>query len=250
MTQPRDTGPIVCGHTVSLYSKILGEERTLLVHLPENDNDPGKRHPLLIQLDGEQGPFLHTCAAVWRLAHMDASIPDHIVVGLVNTDRSRDMSAEREADRFLRFIGDELVPFVEATYGAEGFRLLCGQSASSLFVCYALLVRPDLFDGYILNSFGFSDKGLQLYTEQFLDRSRLDVARDRYAFITNADPDPYDPGGARTQNGLRLLDRIEQSASGKVHVCYRTYAGAGHAPYPGEHDGLKWIYATKRCMDV
>jgi predicted alpha/beta superfamily hydrolase len=156
------------------------------------------------------------------------------------------MSAEREADRFLRFIRDELVPFVEVNYRADGFRLLCGQSSSSLFVCYSLLIQPDLFDGYILNSFGFSDNGLKLYTEQFFNRSRVDVERDIYAFITNAAPDPYDPDGVRTQNGLRLLDRIKQIASSKVHVCYRTYAGEGHAPYPGEHDGLRWIYATKR----
>jgi predicted alpha/beta superfamily hydrolase len=215
------------------------------VRLPPGDDDPGRRHPLLVKLDGEEQLFSHTCDAMWYLAHVAGQIPDAIVVGLANTDRGRDMAPERGGDRFVRFIRDELLPFLGETYRCDGFRILCGQSAGSLLACYAFLTQPGLFDAHVMNSFGPSKAGLATYVDRLADLAGLELDRDLYLFFANAEPDPYDPGGERTQNGLRFLDALRQSALPRLHVCYQNYPGTSHAPYPAEYDALRWIYAAQ-----
>jgi uncharacterized protein len=52
--------------------------------------------------------------------------------------------------KFLRFIQTELIPFIQTEYraGSTG-RILMGHSLGGLFVCYALLHQPKLFNGYL-----------------------------------------------------------------------------------------------------
>jgi hypothetical protein len=51
----QDAGkPIVIGHTVTLRSKILNEDRRINIDLPERYQfDPTARYPVMYQLDGE-----------------------------------------------------------------------------------------------------------------------------------------------------------------------------------------------------
>jgi tetratricopeptide (TPR) repeat protein len=81
-----------------------------------------------------------------------------ILVGIANTERYRDyLPFDREgnpagADRFLRFMVEELMPFVEADYRTADFRILVGPQAGGTFGLYTLTERPETFDAYILNN--------------------------------------------------------------------------------------------------
>ncbi|HET7041732.1 MAG TPA: alpha/beta hydrolase-fold protein [Gemmatimonadales bacterium] len=93
-----------------------------------------------------------------------SSLPPMIVVGIHNTDRGRDFTppardgwnpppevgASGGADRFLRFLGDELAPWVERRYRTAPMRVLVGHSLGGLFALHALVRRPDLFTGYVV----------------------------------------------------------------------------------------------------
>jgi predicted alpha/beta superfamily hydrolase len=52
--------------------------------------------------------------------------------------------------KFLKFIQTELIPVIQADHraGSTG-RILMGHSLGGLFVCYALLHQPKLFNGYL-----------------------------------------------------------------------------------------------------
>ncbi|HSB35740.1 MAG TPA: alpha/beta hydrolase-fold protein, partial [Thermoanaerobaculia bacterium] len=156
--------PIVVGETLKISSTILGEERTLLVATPAGYERTKQRYPVVYLTDAET-QFLHTKATVDFLAR-NGLMPHAIVVGVTNTDRSRDLTPTRAdfigpygqqlrfptsggADRFLDFFEKELVPWVDGTYRTEPFRVFCGHSFGGLFAVHALLSRPDLFNAVI-----------------------------------------------------------------------------------------------------
>lgn len=93
-------------------------------------------------------------------------IPEVIVVGVGYPEdfmagRTRDYAPTSQpdwpgsggADAFLSFFKTELIPFVEATYRTNSDEhTLWGYSLGGLFVLYALLREPELFERYIASS--------------------------------------------------------------------------------------------------
>jgi hypothetical protein len=81
------------------------------------------------------------------------------------------------ASLFLRFLADEVKPFIEQRYPvAAGGSVLFGSSLGGLFTLYALMERPDAFDGYIAVSPAiWWDDARILEQEAALARSRADL---------------------------------------------------------------------------
>lgn len=142
-----------------VYSEILDEERPLLIHLPRSySSDPSRTYPVIYVLDaGSQDFRLAQIAGILATAE---SMPEVIVVGIRNTDRNRDLTPpsiyqsedqekKGQADLFLTFAQEELVPFIEQNYLTNGVKALAGHSRGGLFVGYALLASPDFFDAHI-----------------------------------------------------------------------------------------------------
>jgi predicted alpha/beta superfamily hydrolase len=76
-------------------------------------------------------------------------------------------------EQFLRFITEEVVPFVEANYRTmPGHRTLVGISIGGLFALYTLFRRPEIFNRYIISSPSvFWDNGLIFkHEEQFAQK--------------------------------------------------------------------------------
>lgn len=150
-----------------LTSAALGEVRDYSVRLPASyAREPHKRFPVIYVLDG---PPLdgHTAEGAASLAGGGLA-PELIVVGIPNMrrdGRARDflppwLSFRRRegspftggADRFLRFLRDELVPRIDRDYRTMAPRLLVGHSLGAIFVCYSLGAAPALFDGRFAHS--------------------------------------------------------------------------------------------------
>ncbi|MGD8495240.1 MAG: alpha/beta hydrolase-fold protein [Gemmatimonadales bacterium] len=154
---------IEIGERLSISSSILGEQRDLLVHLPESYATSSFRYPVLYVLDGDSD-FEHTVAIVDFLAGTD-QMPELIVVGVPNTHRSRDLTppsadttetafwpAVGGADRFRRFFAEELIPFVDERYRTEPYRILRGQSFGGLFAIHDYMSGSPTFDAYLTSS--------------------------------------------------------------------------------------------------
>ena len=147
--------PLAVGERLSLPSKVLGEERPLFVSVPDSYARTSRRYPVIYLTDAEVH-FDHTRATAAFLAR-NGFMPEVIVVGVTNTDRTRDLSPSRDpkfptsggADRFLDFFEKELVPFVESRYRVAPFRIFAGWSAGGNFAFHAMRVRPDLFQAVI-----------------------------------------------------------------------------------------------------
>jgi predicted alpha/beta superfamily hydrolase len=244
-----DNASITCGNYRKIYSNVLHEERILLISLPEDYGKSDKTYPVLFKLDGDKENFLQAFSAAFYLFDMTDNAFDPIIIGIENTDRNRDMLPDQKANYFIQFIHTELIPFVDRNYRTNGFRILCGQSLSSLFALYSFLEQPDIFDAYILGSFGFYKESLSVLFENELKRnSDIKSIGTKYIFVGNGKLDKNDPDGTITKRGDQFLELLKQTVPSSVMMKCKVYEEEGHVPYPTIYDGLKWIHSYEKII--
>jgi len=139
---------VIIGKYDKLHSKILNEERTLLISLPQGYEHSQEKYPAIYVLDGSATKLAEIFSTVNFLSWV--SIPRMIIVTIQNTNRNRDML--QEAHKFLQFITEELSPYIEKKYRANNGRILYGESNAGVFVVSSLLENPDSFSAYIASS--------------------------------------------------------------------------------------------------
>ncbi len=69
--------------------------------------------------------------------------------------RDRDFLPANAANDFLSFIAKDVIPYVETKYPANGERTLFGHSYGGLFVTYAFLTKPEVFNAYLASDPAF-----------------------------------------------------------------------------------------------
>jgi len=135
-------------------SKIWGEKRKLLIHLPTN-YDSQKRYPALYVLDGSSQDF--RMAAIAEILNRAGVVEEMIIVGIPNTNRNRDLTphyilqdtegeVHGEGGKFLDFLTTEAVPMIQSKYRVTSYQMLAGHSRAGLFAFYAGLERPGFFN--------------------------------------------------------------------------------------------------------
>lgn len=143
-------------HTIA--SRILGEERTILVRVPPAYDRTTQRFPVVLMLDAH-APQNGMMASIIESQAFAGTMPEMILVGIQNTNRTRDLTptkTERQdsggGDKFLDFIEQEVLTLIDKTYRTEPYRVFAGHSLGGLAVVYAMTSRPHLFGGYIAAS--------------------------------------------------------------------------------------------------
>ena len=165
-TVPAIADTVAAGERLTLQSKVLGEERTVFVSLPASYARSTQRYPVLYLTDA-LWQFEQTRSTANFLAR-NGLIPEMIIVGVANTDRTRDLYATRadfkqngrtipfptsgNADQFLEFFEKELIPWVESRYRTMPLRILAGHSAGGNFAMHTMRMRPGLFQAVIAAS--------------------------------------------------------------------------------------------------
>jgi len=145
------------GHYETFHSKVLNEERTLLVHLSDDYETSARKYPVLYVLDGEgTHRFIQSITAITFYSGA-RRMPNMIVVGILNTDRTRDVTPRKVVQRensgggdvFLKFIVTELIPYIDSKYRTAQYRILFGGSSAGMFTLYTLFNRSESFNAYI-----------------------------------------------------------------------------------------------------
>ncbi len=143
-------------HTIN--STLLGEERTILVRVSAGYQQGEQRFPVIYMLDAHS-PQNAMMVGLIEQQVWGGQMPEMIVVGIQNTNRTRDLTPTKTqragsggADKFLQFLETEVMPLVEKQYRTQPFRVFAGHSLGGLAVAYALASRPDLFNAYIAAS--------------------------------------------------------------------------------------------------
>ncbi|MCP4728397.1 MAG: tetratricopeptide repeat protein [bacterium] len=155
----QDGDDIVIGKYRVFHSEIMGEDRTLLIHLPRNYETSNISYPVVFHLYGQQ---IHRnfgySMNILETMSVDGRIPQMILVGVANTDRYRDNlvlnneGSPAGADKFLDFFEKELIPFIESNYKTKDYRIFVGPQASAVFGLYTIMEKPQMFNTFILDS--------------------------------------------------------------------------------------------------
>jgi uncharacterized protein len=177
----------------SIKSTVLGEDRIILVRTPAGYETNKVSYPVLYMTDGD-AHMGHTASTVEFLTR-NGRISDLIVVGVTNTDRTRDLTPAKStdktpggelrfptsggADNFLKFFETELIPEIEKEYRVLPYRILAGHSLGGLFAIHAMITKPGLFNSYIAVS-----PSLQWENSEALKRVEAYLKNTKEAKIT------------------------------------------------------------------
>jgi len=149
----------------TIHSNVLNEDRAILVRMPAAAQGKKDKYPVLYLTDGD-GHINEVGSIVDFLASKNRCAPI-MIVGIPNTDRTRDLTPTRAdqrnaqgavvqaeptsggADKFLEFIQTELFPEIEKRYGTQPYRIFAGHSLGGLLAIHALITHPDMFNAYI-----------------------------------------------------------------------------------------------------
>ena len=190
LAQQAGTGTV---KTLKLKSAVLGEERTVLVRTPVGYETNNVRYPVLYMTDGD-AHIGHTASTIDFLMR-NGRVADLIVVGVTNTDRTRDLTPTKSSaknaagelqfptsggsDNFLKFFETELIPEIEKQYRVQPYRILAGHSLGGLFVVHTMISKPGLFHSYIAVS-----PSLQWENSEALKRVEAYLKNQKEAKVT------------------------------------------------------------------
>ncbi len=245
--------PITIGEVETLHSAILGEQRRLMISLPADYEGSEANYPVLYLLD-PRNRFHHTTGTLAALART-GHVPEMIVVGVINTDRTRDLTpawtqadppedraqlieAGGGADRFLSFLRDELIPHIEKSYRTAPFRLLVGHSFGGLFAVHALVTDPDLFDASLAISPSLwwdAGRSVEQARELFVQRPEL----SGLLYLTLAGE-----GGDMLTQFQNMETTLRYRAPGGLRWHAEVLDGEDHGsiPAPSVYAGLRFFF--------
>ena len=164
----RSQEDICIGKELVLYSTVLQEDRSYWIHLPEHYNmDTKQRYPVVYLLDGDS--FFHSLVGIRKTLASGRGkyLPPCIIVGVLNTDRTRDFTPTASAagrdgkisidaipqgggsEAFSKFLTEELRPAIDSAYRTNGWNMLIGHSYAGLFTLNTFLRHTELFDTYL-----------------------------------------------------------------------------------------------------
>ncbi len=238
--------PIVIGKTISLHSEQLSEDRTLNIYLPDGyDPNDTARYPVIYLLDGgTDEDFIHIVGLVqFDTFPWIARIPKSIVVGIVNVDRKRDFTypttlpedkaqypTAGHSDKFLSFLGKELMPFIDGRYKTNGAKTIIGESLGGLLATEVLLKQPSLFSKYIIISPSlWWDNGSLLRLTPVVPQKQISV----YIGVGKEGVWPAKIPHVMEVDANLLADKLRDTGNKQMHVFFdylpqETHATIGH----------------------
>ncbi|MCY0979189.1 alpha/beta hydrolase-fold protein [Chryseobacterium wangxinyae] len=204
--------PLNIGEIRTFKSKILNEDRTLNIYLPQNF-DKIKSYPVIYLLDGSLNEdFIHVTGLVQFFNQM-YSMPETIVVGIANVDRKKDFTFHTDlkdlqkdypttghSDKFISFLEKELKPYIESQFKTTDTYIF-GQSLGGLLATEILLKKPEMFDNYFIisPSLWWDDESLLKKANQLLSKSSdtkkfvyISVGKDEHKVMVKDAEDFYE----------------------------------------------------------
>ncbi|HEY2580905.1 MAG TPA: alpha/beta hydrolase-fold protein [Mucilaginibacter sp.] len=234
------------GKRDSLQSVILNEKRVIQVVMPRKYKPESKdKYDVLYVLDGDWNT--KTMTDVQRFIEDESYMPPTIIVGVLNVDRDRDLTPTHVndnktsggADKFLSFLKNELIPYVNKTYPSNGDNTIFGHSFGGLFVTYALLNEPQVFKSYIAAdpSFWWDKNWMnKVATDKLPGLANL----NKTLYISGREGQPY------TGMGIVSMDSVFKSKAPAGFIWKdQAYPNETHGSVrlKSMYDGLKFTYA-------
>ena len=239
------TIPIQPVRVEKIVSAKVGETREFWVSLPDGYSESGEKYPVLYMMDGDFNFNSGVIGGV-RYAALLGEMPEFIIVGIKNTNRSKDIFPEEvtyrdgskdggRADRYLDFIREELIPHIDKTYRTENFRVLYGTSNTGFTTVYALLRNPDLAQAYIAASATLSVPLFRAKRDDWIRGFKGGKRRLVAVMGENDLPTVLSRNGA-------LKEALDSLAPPDLTCQFRVIGNGGHVPADSLQQGLSALF--------
>jgi predicted alpha/beta superfamily hydrolase len=226
---------------------VVKQEYQISVNLPDSYG-AGNRFPVLYVTDGNENfPLVRT---IYRELRDENKIPEMLLIGIgyptdnwsaIQDLRARDFTpfaytppysgspqqgftrGTGGAPQFLRFIGDELRPVIEAQYATRpDDTTLLGHSLGGLFTLYALFQRPGMFKRLVVGSpsIWWADAAI-FGTEKAYADSHTDLAAHLYMGAGSEE-------GEITADVKTMTDTLQQRKYSSLDLVTQIFEGESH----------------------
>lgn len=153
--------------TKIVHSDIIQEDYTVYIKTPE-DYQEYEQYPVLYILDADE--YFEIAVQQLQVLRNEVDFQMPIVIGISEEAKIGDKLNKRKRDftptissikgqegsggsqRFLGFLEEELIPFIEQSYSTNYEKAIYGYSYGGLFSAYALIQRPHLFQKVLMGS--------------------------------------------------------------------------------------------------
>jgi predicted alpha/beta superfamily hydrolase len=146
------------GKLDSINSKILNQKRYIQVFLPSGYKpESTEKYDVLYVTDGGNWN-MNVVSQLQRFIQNEGHMPPTIMVSVTGIDRNIELTPTvlkswnaptGGADKFLAYIKEELIPYINKTYPSNGEASIWGHSLGGMFVTWVMLKEPTLFKSYI-----------------------------------------------------------------------------------------------------
>ena len=236
------------GHTISVPSEVLGQDRRVHIHLPEDYATAQNRHYPVIYSVGETRGFKAGAGLLDSLTHYRPIMPPviYVVLASVPEDGGQipvyEMTPKTKADRILKFLEKDLIPYIDQNYRTHPYRILDGGHLTAVFGLYTLMTRPELFQAYIATTpYLFRDDSVLIQmASDFFDKEQ-DLSAFLYLSINDERLRPYYD---------RFINILEQQAPPTLDWHSVEYPeGRRQPPVLAWIDALYRLFADQRLSD-
>lgn len=261
----QENSPFNTGFEETLPSKIMGQERKVWIHIP-NTNGGNKikdkgHYPVIYLLDGSEN--FNTVVSI--IEHMSESglCPPMIVVGILHANRVSDLTigTDKElpgvvgnGEKFMSFVGKELIPYIDKTYPTTTYKTFIGHSLGGLTVINNLLHQPDLFNSYVSldGSLWWDNQKIVkegkniLPVQNYKGKTLFIAMANRLERGVDTLSVQKDTSGATAliRSNLEFIKDLSKNKKDQLRFKYKYYEDDNHPSVRliGEYDALRFIF--------
>lgn len=262
------------GKVDSLHSFILNEKEKCWISLPTNFNNPRfskMRYPVIYVLDGDAN--FYTVSAMARqlsVRNGNSVLPEVIVVGVLNNDRTRDFTPYPSSfwvyntpsplentgggEKFASYLHEELFRYIDSVYPTAPYRVLIGHSLGGLAATNIFINHRNFFNGYLVidPSMWYDNQGVLKQVDAALQHQRFD-GTGLYLAMANTLVQGIDTSRLKTDTSagtlhprsiFRFKELLQRYPDNGLHAGFRYYENDSHMSLPliAEYDGLRFLF--------
>ncbi|WP_210488074.1 alpha/beta hydrolase-fold protein [Rufibacter aurantiacus] len=260
---------ITIGNKDTFHSAILKEDREIWVYVPKSGWAGSKaRFPVMYLLDGEAF-FTSMVGTVDYLSTVVGKMPEMIIVGIRNTDRTRDLTPTHYpfwsdgratndlktsggGPKFMAFLEKELMPYVEKRYSTQPYRMFVGHSLGGLTVLSALVNQPTLFNSYVaLDPSLWWDKLLIMRQAEKVLTQKDNVGESLFMATANTMAKDMDTvrvlqdkanDNHSVREALQFRETLRKSRNLSWTWKFYPEENHGSVPLPAQQDALRFLF--------
>ena len=249
----------------TISSKILEEDREVWIHLPKSYNDQNikpAKYPVVYLLDAETN-FDYYAGMTDLLSKAPyAEIPEVIVVGITNTDRTRDLTPTKSLEtksendktlvyptsgggkKFAQFLNDEIKQLLNFKYRTNGYNIIVGHSYGGLEVADLLVSNTSSYNAYILHdpSLWWNEQSTMKEIQNYFSSHALPKNKQIYLSQANNEGRSQKAIEEMTTGILAFKNLMELKNPKQFKYKYYENEGHGTVIFPANFDAIRFVF--------